>query len=87
MINFIVVYFVMVFFYNDEKLQFKIVIINDVGYFIFCVLLDFVFIYVWVLVNEELLIIQEIKIIELYGVSLISDVDDIIKKFNIFGGV
>lgn len=49
--------------------------------------LDFVFIYVRVLVSENILVINFIEIIDFIGVSLISDVDDIIKCFNIGMGV
>jgi phosphatidate phosphatase APP1 len=77
---------VTVFFYNDEKSQSKTVITNDAGHFILRAPLDFVPTHVRVLANEELSTIQEIKITEPYGVSLISDVDDTIKKSNISGG-
>ncbi|KAK0389010.1 hypothetical protein NLU13_2587 [Sarocladium strictum] len=77
---------VTVFFYNDEKSQSKTVITNDAGHFILRAPLDFVPTNVRVLANEELSAIQEIKIIEPQGVSLISDVDDTIKSSNISGG-
>jgi len=75
-----------VFFYNDEKSQSRTVITNEVGHFITRAALDFVPTHIRVLANENISAIQEVKIIEPDGVSLISDIDDTIKRSNISGG-
>jgi ATP-dependent RNA helicase DDX27 len=75
-----------VFFYNDTKSQSRTVHTNDAGHFIMRAALDFVPTHVRVLANEDLSAIQDIKITEPYGISLISDVDDTIKKSNISAG-
>lgn len=75
-----------VFFYNDTKSQSRTVLTNDAGHFIMRAALEFVPTHVRVLANEDLSAIQEIKITEPYGVSLISDVDDTVKRSNISGG-
>ncbi|KAF5026665.1 hypothetical protein F66182_1249 [Fusarium sp. NRRL 66182] len=74
------------FFYNNDKSQSKTVMTNDAGHFIIRAALDFVPTHVRVLANEDLSAIQEIKVIEPYGVSLISDIDDTVKKSNISAG-
>ncbi|KAM5351216.1 hypothetical protein ACJ41O_003939 [Fusarium nematophilum] len=74
------------FFYNDTKSQSKTVMTNDAGHFIIRAALDFVPTHVRVLASEDLSATQEIKITEPYGVSLISDIDDTVKRSNINGG-
>ncbi|KAF9770575.1 hypothetical protein IL306_011858 [Fusarium sp. DS 682] len=74
------------FFYNSEKSQSKSVMTNDAGHFVIRAALDFVPTHVRVLADEDLSAIQEIKVIEPYGVSLISDIDDTVKKSNISAG-
>ncbi|KAM6540123.1 hypothetical protein FALCPG4_001862 [Fusarium falciforme] len=74
------------FFYNDTKSQSRTVMTNDAGHFIIRAALDFVPTHVRVLASEDLSATQEIKLIEPYGVSLISDIDDTVKKSNISGG-
>ncbi|OLN83371.1 Phosphatidate phosphatase APP1-like protein 2 [Colletotrichum chlorophyti] len=75
-----------IFFYNDEKSASRTVQTNDAGHFIIRAALDFVPTHVRVLANESLSATQEVKIIEPRGVSLISDIDDTIKRSNISGG-
>ncbi|GKT47847.1 phosphatidate phosphatase APP1 [Colletotrichum spaethianum] len=75
-----------VFFYNDEKSASRTVQTNDAGHFILRAALEFVPTHVRVLANEDLSATQEVKIIEPRGVSLISDIDDTIKRSNISGG-
>ncbi|KAF4981358.1 hypothetical protein FZEAL_2843 [Fusarium zealandicum] len=74
------------FFYNDTKSQSKTVMTNDAGHFVIRAALDFIPTHVRVLANEDLSATQLIKVIEPRGVSLISDVDDTVKKSNISGG-
>lgn len=74
------------FFYNETKSQSKTVMTNDAGHFVIRAALDFVPTHVRVLADEDLSAVQEIKIIEPYGVSLISDIDDTVKKSNISAG-
>ncbi|KAM0346438.1 hypothetical protein ACHAPU_005502 [Fusarium lateritium] len=74
------------FFYNSDKSQSKTVMTNDAGHFVIRAALDFVPTHARVLADEGLSVIQEIKIIEPYGVSLISDIDDTVKKSNISAG-
>ncbi|TDZ31056.1 Phosphatidate phosphatase APP1 [Colletotrichum spinosum] len=75
-----------IFFYNDEKSASRTVYTNDAGHFVIRAALDFVPTNVRVLANESLSATQEVKIIEPRGVSLISDIDDTIKRSNISGG-
>ncbi|KAK5989869.1 Phosphatidate phosphatase APP1 [Cladobotryum mycophilum] len=75
-----------VFFYNDTKSQSRTVMTNDAGHFVIRAPLDFVPTNIRVLANERISATQEIKLIEPYGVSLISDIDDTIKMSNISGG-
>lgn len=86
MTNPLVAHPITVFFYSDDNSQSRTVITNDAGHFNLRAALDFVPTHVRVLANEDLSAIQEIKIIEPHGVSLISDVDDTIKTSNISGG-
>ncbi|GKU01916.1 actin cytoskeleton organization and biogenesis [Fusarium langsethiae] len=74
------------FFYNESKSQSKTVMTNDAGHFVIRAALDFVPTHVRVLADEDLSAVQEIKVIEPYGVSLISDIDDTVKKSNISAG-
>ena len=77
---------VTIFFYNDKSSQSRTILTNEAGHFITRAALDFVPTHVRVLADEDLSAIQEIKITEPYGVSLISDVDDTVKKSNISSG-
>lgn len=86
MTNPLVAHPVTVFFYNNQSSQSKAVVTNDAGHFILRAPLDFVPTHVRVLANEQLSAIQEVKVTEPQGVSLISDVDDTIKRSNISGG-
>lgn len=86
MTNPIVAIPITVFFYNDSHSQSRTVITNDAGHFNLRAPLDFVPTHVRVLANESLSAIQEVKITEPHGISLISDVDDTVKRSNISGG-
>ncbi|OAA56499.1 actin cytoskeleton organization protein App1 [Cordyceps fumosorosea ARSEF 2679] len=77
---------VTVFFYNDSQSQSRTVLTDDAGHFNLRAALDFVPTHVRVLGNEDLSATQEVKIIEPRGVSLISDIDDTVKKSNIASG-
>ncbi|KAB5516951.1 hypothetical protein GE09DRAFT_1179365 [Coniochaeta sp. 2T2.1] len=78
---------VTLFFYNDTQSQSRTVITNDSGHFVTRVALDFVPTHVRVLAAESSLSVTEpIKLIEDRGVSLISDIDDTIKRSSISMG-
>ncbi|KAM7186918.1 putative actin patch protein 1 [Naviculisporaceae sp. PSN 640] len=72
-----------VFFYNDEQSQSRTVETNDSGHFTLRAPLDFVPTHVRVLVNENISATQPVQIIEPKGISLISDIDDTVKRSNI----
>lgn len=74
------------FFYNDQRSKSKTVETNASGHFIARVPLDFVPTHFRVLANENISTTQPVEVIEPRGVSLISDVDDTIKRSNINGG-
>ncbi|KAI1143696.1 actin patch protein 1 [Hypoxylon sp. FL0543] len=71
------------FFYNETRAQSRTVTTNDSGHFMTRVALDFVPTHVRVLASEDLSCTEPIRIIEPKGVSLISDIDDTIKRSNI----
>lgn len=77
---------VTIFFYNDSQSQSRTVLTDDSGHFNIRAALDFVPTHVRVLGNEDLSATQEVKITEPRGVSLISDIDDTVKKSNIASG-
>ncbi|KAK3391809.1 hypothetical protein B0T20DRAFT_66080 [Sordaria brevicollis] len=74
------------FFYNDQRSISKTIETNASGHFIARVPLDFVPTHFRVLANEGISTTQPVEVIEPRGVSLISDVDDTIKRSNINGG-
>lgn len=74
---------VTLFFYNDTQSQSRTIETNDAGHFSMRAGLDFVPTHVRVLANEDLSTVQEIEIIDDAGVSIISDIDDTIKKSSI----
>ncbi|OTA60072.1 actin patch protein 1 [Hypoxylon sp. EC38] len=74
---------VTLFFYNESQAQSRTVTTNDSGHFMTRVALDFVPTHVRVLASEDLSCTEPIRIIEPKGVSLISDIDDTIKRSNI----
>ncbi|KAI8961041.1 actin patch protein 1 [Daldinia sp. FL1419] len=71
------------FFYNETQAQSRTVTTNDSGHFIIRAALDFVPTHVRVLASEDLSYTEPVQIIEPRGVSLISDIDDTIKRSNI----
>lgn len=71
------------FFYNENQSQSRTVLTNDSGHFIVRAALDFIPTHVRVLANETLSATQAVELLEPHGVSLISDIDDTIKKSNI----
>ncbi|KAK5663873.1 hypothetical protein OQA88_79 [Cercophora sp. LCS_1] len=71
------------FFYNDEQSQSRTVTTNDSGHFYVRAALDFVPTHVRVLANENISVVEPVRIIESTGVSLISDIDDTIKRSSI----
>jgi phosphatidate phosphatase APP1 len=74
---------VTMFFYNDEQSRSHTVMTDDSGHFITRIALEFVPTHVRVLANEDLSATKPIEIIEDRGVSLISDIDDTVKRSNI----
>ncbi|PMB70077.1 Uncharacterized protein C29B5.04c [Beauveria bassiana] len=75
-----------IFFYNDTQSQSRTVLTDDAGHFNIRAALDFVPTHVRVLGNEDLSATQQVAITEPIGVSLISDIDDTVKKSNIASG-
>lgn len=75
-----------IFFYNESKSESRTVLTDDAGHFAIRAPLEFVPTHVRILVNEGLSTTQEVKYIEPYGVSLISDIDDTVKMSNISAG-
>ncbi|KAF2966686.1 hypothetical protein GQX73_g6885 [Xylaria multiplex] len=71
------------FFYNDVQSQSRVVTTDDSGHFIMRAALDFIPTHVRVLANEDISCTEAIQVIEPHGVSLISDIDDTIKRSNI----
>ncbi|KAI2615222.1 hypothetical protein GGR54DRAFT_650510 [Hypoxylon sp. NC1633] len=71
------------FFYNESHAQSRTVKTNDSGHFIIRAALDFVPTHVRVLANEDITCTEPVQVIEPKGVSLISDIDDTIKRSNI----
>ncbi|ROV90651.1 hypothetical protein VMCG_10037 [Cytospora schulzeri] len=74
---------VTLFFYDDQNSVSKTVMTNDAGHFSIRAALDFVPTHVRVLANEDLSAVHEVEIIDDEGVSLISDIDDTVKKSSI----
>ncbi|GAB1320070.1 nucleolar DEAD-box protein required for synthesis of 60S ribosomal subunit [Madurella fahalii] len=74
------------FFYNDEQSRSHTVTTDDSGHFSTRVALEFIPTHVRVLANENISATKPIQIIESKGVSLISDIDDTIKRSNIAMG-
>lgn len=78
---------VTLFFYNDTQSQSRTIMTNDSGHFVTRVSLDFVPTHVRVLAADSSLSVTEpIKLIEHTGVSLISDIDDTVKRSSISMG-
>lgn len=77
---------VTIFFYNDSRSKSRTVVTNAAGHFNLRAALPFKPTHVRVLANESLSSVQEIKVTDSPGVSLISDIDDTIKRSNISGG-
>ncbi|PKS10376.1 hypothetical protein jhhlp_002127 [Lomentospora prolificans] len=75
-----------IFFYNESCSQSRTLITDASGQFHIRAALPFVPTHVKVLANENLSTVQEVKVTESAGVSLISDIDDTIKRSNISGG-
>ncbi|KAI1454908.1 hypothetical protein F4805DRAFT_477197 [Annulohypoxylon moriforme] len=71
------------FFYNGSQVQSRTVVTNDAGHFSTRVPLDFVPTHVRVFVSEDISCEEPVQIIEPKGVSLISDIDDTVKRSNI----
>ncbi|KAI1740005.1 hypothetical protein F4680DRAFT_448616 [Xylaria scruposa] len=71
------------FFYNDTQSQSRTVMTDDSGHFIVRAALDFVPTHVRVLANEDISCTESVQVIEPHGISLISDIDDTIKRSNI----
>lgn len=74
---------VTLFFYNDNQSKSRTVETNDAGHFSLRAGLDFVPTHVRVIANEDLSAVQEIEVTSDEGVSIISDIDDTIKKSSI----
>lgn len=74
---------VTLFFYNDKQSQSRTVTTNDAGHFSIRAALDFVPTHVRVLANENLSVVEPVQVTEDHGISLISDIDDTVKKSSI----
>lgn len=77
---------VTLFFYNDDQSVSRTVMTNDAGHFYIRAALDFVPSHVRVLANEKLSAVEAVEVISDNGVSVISDIDDTIKKSSISMG-
>lgn len=77
---------VTLFFYNEDQSVSRTVMTNDSGHFYIRAALDFVPTHVRVLANEKLSAVEPVDIISDNGVSVISDIDDTIKKSSISMG-
>ncbi|QSZ34801.1 hypothetical protein DSL72_007659 [Monilinia vaccinii-corymbosi] len=75
-----------VFFYDENNSSSRTIETNEAGHFIMRAALEFVPTHVRVLASEHLSAIEEVKITEPKGVSLITDVDDTIKHSSIGAG-
>lgn len=75
-----------IFFYSETNSQSRTVLTDDAGHFNVRAALEFIPTHVRVLANEKLSATQEVKVTEPAGISLISDIDDTIKRSNISGG-
>ena len=75
-----------IFFYNDEQSRSQTVMTDDSGHFSARVALEFVPTDVRVLANENISTTRPVEIIPTRGISLISDVDDTVKRSNISMG-
>ncbi|KAM0185072.1 hypothetical protein ACHAPC_005381 [Botrytis cinerea] len=75
-----------VFFYDEKNSSSRTIETNEAGHFIMRAALEFVPTHVRVLASENLSAIEEVKITEPKGVSLITDVDDTIKHSSIGAG-
>ncbi|KAI1277730.1 hypothetical protein F5Y07DRAFT_84362 [Xylaria sp. FL0933] len=71
------------FFYNDTQSQSRTVMTDDSGHFVIRAALDFIPTHVRVLAGEDISCTETVQVIEPRGVSLISDIDDTIKRSNI----
>ncbi|KUI65172.1 hypothetical protein VM1G_00055 [Cytospora mali] len=74
---------VTLFFYDERRSVSRTVMTNDAGHFSIRAALDFVPTHVRVLANEDLSAVHEVEIINEEGVSVISDIDDTVKKSSI----
>ncbi|PGH00940.1 hypothetical protein GX51_05489 [Blastomyces parvus] len=75
-----------VFFFDQKNSQSRTVSTNEGGHFSVRAALDFVPTHIRVLASENLSAVEEVKIIEPTGISLISDIDDTIKHSAIASG-
>lgn len=75
-----------VFFFNDEQSQSRNVLTNESGHFSVRTGLSFVPTHIRVLASEYLSIAKDIQVIEPAGVSLVSDIDDTVKRSGIIMG-
>ena len=75
-----------IFFYNNDHSQSKTIQTDDTGHFNIRAALDFIPTQVRVLANERLSATHDVQVTEPSGVSLISDIDDTIKRSNISSG-
>ncbi|KKY32033.1 putative actin patch protein [Diaporthe ampelina] len=77
---------VTLFFYNNDQSVSRTVMTNDAGHFYIRAALEFVPTHVRVLANDKLSAVEPVDIIADNGVSVISDIDDTIKKSSISMG-
>ncbi|KAJ4303999.1 nucleolar DEAD-box protein required for synthesis of 60S ribosomal subunit [Collariella sp. IMI 366227] len=75
-----------IFFYNHQQSRSHTVLTDDSGHFSARVALEFVPTDIRVLANENISTTKPVELIDSKGVSLISDVDDTVKRSNIWMG-
>ncbi|MCJ1224878.1 hypothetical protein MMC12_001525 [Toensbergia leucococca] len=76
-----------IFFYNDKSSERRSVITDEAsGHFTVRAALSFLPTHIRVIANEKLSIVEEVRITEPKGVSMISDIDDTIKHSGISSG-
>lgn len=75
-----------IFFYDAKQSRSKTVQTNEAGHFNIRASLDFVPTHIRVLASENLSAVEEVKITEPKGISVISDVDDTVKHSSIGSG-
>ena len=77
---------VSVFFYNEERSQLRNIFTDELGHFYVRTGLRFVPTHIRVLAFENLSLSKEVRVVQPAGVSMISDIDDTVKRSGIIMG-